>query len=47
MTQRGDLALFSADASAAGLARLGNREKAEEMARLVGAIPASERPYDR
>jgi hypothetical protein len=47
MAEHDDLTLFSAEELIAGLARLGTRENAEEIAGLVDAIPASERSHYR
>ena len=47
ITPRDELALFSEQELATGLARLSTRENGEEVARLVYAIPQSQRPYYR
>jgi hypothetical protein len=47
MTPRDDLALFSVDELAAGLALLGTPENGVMIAKLVAEIPQDERPYYR
>ncbi|MDB4952220.1 MAG: hypothetical protein JWM27_4869 [Gemmatimonadetes bacterium] len=47
MTRRDDVALFSVEELATGLARLSTPENGEEVARLVAALPQGERPFYR